>query len=182
MNAVKRLLWWLLAGSVGGVNRGRILEELFQRPHNAHELSKLLHLDYKTIRHHLEVLEKNKLIISTGSGYGFQSTGGGSYVNINQYTEERLRMIVRFEGVNQVVAVQSGKIYPNTDYKLALRYDTNKADVFLNGENIISRTGTWTLEPLDTLSCNSTEGNETKQVLVFPTALSDDECIELTTI
>ena len=70
MNAVKRLLWWLLAGSVGGVNRGRILEELFQRPHNANELSKVLHLDYKTVRHHLEVLEKNRLSTSTGSGYG----------------------------------------------------------------------------------------------------------------
>jgi DNA-binding transcriptional ArsR family regulator len=70
MNAMKRLLWWLLAGSVGGVNRGRILEELFHTPHNANELSKLIKLDYKTIRHHLEVLDKNRLITSTGSGYG----------------------------------------------------------------------------------------------------------------
>ena len=70
MNAVKRLLWWLLAGSVGGMNRGRILEELFERPHNAHELSKVLNLDYKTIRHHLKLLEKNRLVIATGSGYG----------------------------------------------------------------------------------------------------------------
>ena len=70
MNAVKRLLWWLLAGSVGGINRGRILEELFQKPHNANELSKVLELDYKTVRHHLEVLEKNRLVTSTGTGYG----------------------------------------------------------------------------------------------------------------
>jgi predicted transcriptional regulator len=70
MNAVKRLLWWLLAGSAGGVNRGRILEELFNRPHNANELAKILNLDYKTIRHHLEVLEKNNLATYTGSGYG----------------------------------------------------------------------------------------------------------------
>ena len=70
MNAVKRLLWWLLAGSAGGINRGRMLEELFNRPYNANELSKVLDLDYKTIRHHLEVLEKNKLAASQGSGYG----------------------------------------------------------------------------------------------------------------
>ena len=70
MNAVKRLLWWLLAGSVGGMNRGRILEELFERPHNAHELSKVLNLDYKTTRHHLGVLEKNNLITSFGNAYG----------------------------------------------------------------------------------------------------------------
>lgn len=70
MNAVKRVLWWLLAGSAGGINRGRIIEALFERPYNAHELSKVLNLDYKTIRHHLELLEKNRLIIPTGSGYG----------------------------------------------------------------------------------------------------------------
>lgn len=70
MKAVKRLLWWLLAGSAGGINRGRILEELFQTPSNANELSKILKLDYKTVRHHLKVLEKNRLTISTGSSYG----------------------------------------------------------------------------------------------------------------
>ncbi len=70
MNAMKRLLWWLLAGSVGGVNRGRLLEELFNTPRNANELSKLLSLDYKTIRHHLDILEKNRLITVTGTGYG----------------------------------------------------------------------------------------------------------------
>ena len=70
MHGVKRLLWWLLAGSAGGKNRGRILEELFKQPHNANDLSKVLYLDYKTIRHHLSVLEKNNLITFTGSGYG----------------------------------------------------------------------------------------------------------------
>ena len=70
MHAVKRLLWWLLAGSAGGINRSRMLEELFERPYNANELSKVLELDYKTVRHHIGVLEKNRLIISTGTGYG----------------------------------------------------------------------------------------------------------------
>jgi DNA-binding transcriptional ArsR family regulator len=70
MHGVKRLLWWLLAGSAGGLNRGRILDELFKQPHNANDLSKVLNLDYKTIRHHLRVLEKNNLITFTGQGYG----------------------------------------------------------------------------------------------------------------
>ena len=70
MHGVKRLLWWLLAGSVGGFNRGRMLESLFEQPKNANELSKTLKLDYKTIRHHLEVLEKNNLVMYTGTGYG----------------------------------------------------------------------------------------------------------------
>lgn len=70
MKAVKRLLWWLFAGSAGGINRGRILEVLFNNPSNANEISKTLNLDYKTVRHHLMILEKNRLITSTGSGYG----------------------------------------------------------------------------------------------------------------
>lgn len=70
MHGVKRLLWWLLSGSAGGSNRGRILVELFEQPRNANELAKLLSLDYKTVRHHLRVLEKNNLATYTGSGYG----------------------------------------------------------------------------------------------------------------
>ena len=70
MHGVKRLLWWLLAGSAGGMNRGRILEELIEQPRNANDLSKILGLDYKTIRHHLKVLMKSNLVTFTGSGYG----------------------------------------------------------------------------------------------------------------
>jgi len=70
MRAAKRLLWWILAGSAGGCNRARILQELIKNPRNANELSTILNLDYKTTRHHLEVLEKNRLIITVGDKYG----------------------------------------------------------------------------------------------------------------
>ena len=70
MRGVTRLLWWLLSGTTGGFNRGRILEELFKQPQNANELAKSLDMDYKTVRHHLKVLRKNNLITTMGSGYG----------------------------------------------------------------------------------------------------------------
>ncbi|KAA0008450.1 MAG: winged helix-turn-helix transcriptional regulator [Thermoplasmata archaeon] len=70
MSPIKRLLWWILAGSAGGLNRGRILEILFEKPSNANEISKILKLDYKTVRHHLKVLEKNNLVTSMGVDYG----------------------------------------------------------------------------------------------------------------
>ena len=69
MKAVKRLLLWLLIGSSGGLNRARIIEKLFQKPCNANELSKVLNLDYKTTRHHLKILQKNHLIISSKEEY-----------------------------------------------------------------------------------------------------------------
>jgi predicted transcriptional regulator len=70
MGPIKNVLYWLLANSLGGFNRGRILKELFKKPQNANELSKNLNLEYKTVRYHLKVLEENKLITSVGGGYG----------------------------------------------------------------------------------------------------------------
>ncbi len=52
----KRLLWWLIAGTRGGVNRARIILALHDLPSNANQLAEHLGLDYKTIRHHLDVL------------------------------------------------------------------------------------------------------------------------------
>ena len=70
MAAIKNVLYWLLANSLGGFNRGRILEELFKKPQNANELSNNLKIEYKTVRYHLKILEENKVITSVGGGYG----------------------------------------------------------------------------------------------------------------
>jgi DNA-binding transcriptional ArsR family regulator len=37
---------------------------------NANQLAETLGMDYKTVRHHLTVLSKNRLILSEGEGYG----------------------------------------------------------------------------------------------------------------
>jgi DNA-binding transcriptional ArsR family regulator len=66
----KVFLWWLIAGSKGGENRARIILELNRRPYNANKLAQKLSLDYKTIRHHMVVLEENNLVKSTGEAYG----------------------------------------------------------------------------------------------------------------
>jgi predicted transcriptional regulator len=64
---MKRLLWYLIAGSRGGVNRARIIKALRDRPYNVNQLSKELDLDYKTIKHHIDVLEDHDIIVnSTG--------------------------------------------------------------------------------------------------------------------
>jgi predicted transcriptional regulator len=67
---MNRILWWLIAGSKGGANRANILMALKERPCNAHQLSERLSLDYKTIQHHLRILDQNRLIVSQGGGYG----------------------------------------------------------------------------------------------------------------
>lgn len=67
---LKYILGWLIAGTRGGVTRAKIINALREAPQNANQLSTLLEMDYRTIRHHLNVLQKNKLITSAGEGYG----------------------------------------------------------------------------------------------------------------
>lgn len=67
---LKYVLGWLIAGTRGGVTRAKIIEALRQAPQNANQLASLLELDYRTIRHHLNVLQKNRLITTAGEGYG----------------------------------------------------------------------------------------------------------------
>ena len=66
----KRLLWFVFAGSKGGINRIRLISVLRKTPLNTNQLAKELGLDYKAIQHHLTVLEKNNLVTRIGDKYG----------------------------------------------------------------------------------------------------------------
>ena len=67
---LRYLLGWLIAGTRGGLTRARIIEILKETPQNANQLAGLLKMDYRTIRHHLDVLQKNRIITSMGESYG----------------------------------------------------------------------------------------------------------------
>jgi len=67
---LRYLLGWLIAGTKGGSTRAKMIETLKETPQNANQLANVLKMDYRTIRHHIEVLEKNKIITSAGEGYG----------------------------------------------------------------------------------------------------------------
>jgi DNA-binding transcriptional ArsR family regulator len=70
MDAFKRLTFWLLEGTKGGPTRIRLLSLLKTKPMNMHQLSKTAKLDYKSVEHHINLLEKNGLVECTGDGYG----------------------------------------------------------------------------------------------------------------
>jgi DNA-binding transcriptional ArsR family regulator len=63
-------LWYVLTGTRGGPNRVRLLRALADRPRNANQLAEDLNLDYKTVRHHLDVLVENDIVQSSGDDYG----------------------------------------------------------------------------------------------------------------
>ena len=66
----RRLLWFVFAGSRGGLNRLRIITVLKEKPQNTNQLANKLDLDYKAIQHHINVLKKNNLISKEGEKYG----------------------------------------------------------------------------------------------------------------
>jgi DNA-binding transcriptional ArsR family regulator len=70
LDSFERLLWWLFAGSAGARTRALVLFSLRDQPKNAQQLSQSLRLDYTTVRHHLRVLETNKVVLAEGDKYG----------------------------------------------------------------------------------------------------------------
>jgi DNA-binding transcriptional ArsR family regulator len=67
---MEAVLWYVFTGTQGGENRLRILKALEQRPRNANRLAEDLDLDYKTVRHHLDVLVENDVVSDSGDDYG----------------------------------------------------------------------------------------------------------------
>lgn len=70
MPKLTRVLWHLLGGTRGGPMRIRLIALLRERPYNTNQLATLLGVDYKTAQHHLRVLVENRVLNSTGQGYG----------------------------------------------------------------------------------------------------------------
>ncbi len=97
---LNRRLWHLIAGTRGGLNRAKIIWFLREKPANANVLSEGLGLDYKTIRHHLDVLRANDVVMSTGSNNGY-GTAYSLSPHLQTHFEEFLEIWARFKGVGQ---------------------------------------------------------------------------------
>ncbi len=68
---LRRLLWYLLGGTRGGPNRAEIIKTLQNRPCNANQLAETLRVDYKTVQHHVRILEETGLVSLANKGsYG----------------------------------------------------------------------------------------------------------------
>lgn len=67
---MEAVLWYVLSGTRGGPNRARILRAVDDYPRNPNQLAEDLDLDYKTVRHHLDVLADNDVVRQGGDGYG----------------------------------------------------------------------------------------------------------------
>ena len=97
---MKNLLWYMFAGTRGGVTRARIAELLRRSPANANRISRMLKLDYKTVRHHLGVLEKNRLI------YAIEKKKYGAVYFLSEQMQSNISI---FDGIWDKIGRNLGK-------------------------------------------------------------------------
>ncbi|NJD52788.1 MAG: PAS domain S-box protein [Candidatus Methanoperedens sp.] len=87
-NKQQKLLCYLIQGTRGGKTRALILKHLNDRSYNAHQLSTVMNMDYKTIRHHLNVLIKNGIIGKGNNGYSdLYSISKNMEADLNTFNE-----------------------------------------------------------------------------------------------
>ena len=60
----------LLIGRKGGRTTVRIIDQLLVHPYNMNQLSKILKIDYKTVRYHMNLILKLQLVEGNGKKYG----------------------------------------------------------------------------------------------------------------
>jgi DNA-binding transcriptional ArsR family regulator len=89
----KRILWYLFAGTRGGINRAKIIDLLKEHPYNMNQLAEALKLDYKAIQHHISILEKNNMVNKIGEKYGvLYFVSNYLEANIGTFNEIRSQM------------------------------------------------------------------------------------------
>lgn len=64
-----KLFAYLFYGTRGGFSRLHIIMLVLSRPRNANQLSAEMHIDYKAVRHHMQVLERNGLVCKSDGKY-----------------------------------------------------------------------------------------------------------------
>jgi DNA-binding transcriptional ArsR family regulator len=94
----KKLFWWIFGVTKGGPIRARIIELLKERPYNANQLAHKLHMDYTTIRYHLDILVKHGIVESSEE----------TYVVFYYLSEEMEQAYPDFEEINKKIGRDEG--------------------------------------------------------------------------
>jgi PAS domain-containing protein len=147
-NFEKRLRF-LLEGSKGGENRIRIIDMIRKKPYNMNQLSVELELNYRTIRHHIDILLKDELVFAESNGsYGsvfFPSAFLESNIDVYNNVVGRRN---RNEYIEQFV--DGNDFYQNVLNHLdlgVLIVDPDGTPIYING----SASGLFGINPIEAL-------------------------------
>jgi PAS domain S-box-containing protein len=92
-NKQNKLLYYLIEGTRGGKTRAIILRHLVEKSYNANQLATALNMDYKTIRHHLEVLVKYGIITRKHDGHSdLYFISNNIAESINSFDDEKSKL------------------------------------------------------------------------------------------
>mgnify|MGYP006284291675 CR=1 FL=1 len=71
MGIDEKELSYLILGSRGGVNRVKMIKLLEQRPYNINQMAKSLDLNYRTVQHHIDLLQDHGIVKKSESNMGY---------------------------------------------------------------------------------------------------------------
>ena len=127
LGEIKQVLSYLMLGQQGGANRIKILKLLNERSYNMNQLANTLDLNYRTVKHHIDVLLDNDLIVKSGEGYG-------DVYFLSPRLEENYEMLQEMEKKLETV-FESPTIYKKVieqTHEGMIILDGNKDMIFLN--------------------------------------------------
>jgi len=114
---------------------------------------------------------------------------GPTFVSLGANTSVGWNLILTVGGVNQAVIQENTPVVENQIYKVAIKYNINDFKMYVNGSQVgadISGStyagGTLSRLALDVASGSLPFYGNVKQLIVFPTALSNTELAALTTL
>ncbi len=85
MGLDKKELSYLILGSRGGANRVKMIKLLEERPYNINQIAKTLDLNYRTVQHHMELLEEHGIVKKSDSSIGY-----GDIYGLKLSTDEKI--------------------------------------------------------------------------------------------
>ena len=128
---------------------------------------------------------EHKALGSTGTDWIYRLDISGTSDNISFYANSSVALNVYLGSANGGYIFGSANndgFTIGSDSKVALSYDGNRLTYFINGSLYDSATGVSFNDANNKLIIRGVRNIINRQTIAFPTALSDDECIALTTI
>jgi hypothetical protein len=133
---------------------------------------------------------------SSTADHRFSISSGSSqnWIFMSLENGDRLRYYIRTANTQRVDSTITSVISKGNTYKIAFRYESGNNAIFINGVKVQSNSTTWAAPDsnLIRLNISGTSGDTNisqadiltriNQTLTFPTALTDSECIALTTL